>query len=198
MNVLMGEIVRTALRRLIRTFALLGNLQGDGYSGREMKSYHMAAFTLAMTYLLIIVGGIVHATESSLACPDWPLCFGQWMPEMKGKVAIEHGHRLLAAFVGFCTLVVATLVFLEKKPWSLKKWSLIAVVLVVGQGVLGGITVIYKLPTIVSTSHLSTAMAFSCVLVFLVLALRPQDGPAIPSVGRSRLKSPLGFCTRRL
>ena len=50
------------------------------------------------------MGGLVHNTRSSLACPDWPLCFGHVFPKMEGGVLVEHSHRLVAATVTFLAL----------------------------------------------------------------------------------------------
>ena len=51
------------------------------------------AIALAVaTYLLILIGGLVHGTGSSLACPDWPTCYGTMMPRMEGGVLVEHGQ----------------------------------------------------------------------------------------------------------
>jgi len=47
---------------------------------------YLAAGTACLTWLLILVGGIVHGTGSSLACPDWPTCYGSFFPEMTGGV----------------------------------------------------------------------------------------------------------------
>ena len=70
---------------------------------------------MLLTFALVTLGGVVHNTESSLACPDWPLCFGQVMPEMEGGVAIEHSHRLLATLVvlGVLLLVLGIVRFGE-------------------------------------------------------------------------------------
>ena len=55
------------------------------------------------TFLLILVGGLVNPTGSSLACPDWPLCHGSAFPPMVGGILYEHSHRLAATTVGLTT-----------------------------------------------------------------------------------------------
>src|SRR5438045_8796974 len=64
----------------------------------------LAAAAAFLTVVLIVAGGLVTNTESGLACPDWPTCFGSPMPKMVGGVAVEHTHRLIATAVGLCTL----------------------------------------------------------------------------------------------
>ena len=64
-----------------------------------MLEYRLAGATAAATFVLLVIGGMVHATGSSLACPDWPLCYGQFFPAMEGGVLYEHGHRLVALAV---------------------------------------------------------------------------------------------------
>ncbi len=133
-----------------------------------MSIRHVSLVTIILTFILINLGGYVHNTESSLACPDWPLCYGQVFPKMEGGILIEHSHRLLASLVGFCTII---LVFLHTKariasPHAFRV-SIAALVLVIFQGVLGGLTVIYKLPTMVSTAHLGTSMIFFATMIYL-------------------------------
>src|SRR5216683_686671 len=64
----------------------------------------LAAAAAFLTLVLIVAGGLVTNTDSGLACPDWPTCFGSPMPHMVGGVAVEHTHRLIATAVGLCTL----------------------------------------------------------------------------------------------
>ena len=60
------------------------------------RSY--AALVVLVTGL-IVLGASVRAFEAGLACPDWPLCFGQIIPEMNLEVAFEFGHRVMAGGV---------------------------------------------------------------------------------------------------
>lgn len=139
----------------------------------RMKSRKLALVITLLTFSLILLGGIVHGTDSSLACPDWPLCYGTLFPEMKGNIAVEHGHRLLAAMVGLLTIILA--VFLRKEfpeNRGLHRLGLAALFLVIFQGVLGGITVLYKLSDLVSTAHLGMSMIFFSTLLLIVLTLR--------------------------
>src|SRR2546426_6900815 len=64
----------------------------------------LAAAAAFLTLVLIVAGGLVTNTDSGLACPDWPTCFGSPMPHMVGGIAVEHTHRLIATAVGLCTL----------------------------------------------------------------------------------------------
>lgn len=140
-----------------------------------MKKRSLAIGLAVLTFLLILLGGVVHNTGSSLACPDWPTCYGSLMPEMKGGVAIEHSHRLLASSVGLLTILLAILLFKNK---DLRRWGLLAVFLVVFQGILGGVTVFYRLPTIVSTAHLGMSFLFFALVLSLVHKISPPPIPA--------------------
>lgn len=147
-----------------------------------------------LTFALIVLGGVVHSTGSSLACPDWPLCYGQVFPEMVGGVAIEHSHRLLASLIGLL-MVIATIQVWRNRRINIRTRQLttVALVLVIAQGTLGGITVIYQLPTAISTAHLATAMAFFALLVTLSLRTHRDLRPFPRSLAASKLKQLWSF-----
>ncbi len=121
---------------------------------------------VVLTLCLMMLGGVVHGTGSSLACPDWPTCYGSLMPKMEGNIAIEHGHRLFATFVGLLTIILMVSL-LKSSDRSLKRLGVAALVLVIIQGVLGGLTVIYQLPDLISTAHLGTSMVFLATLTVI-------------------------------
>ena len=125
-------------------------------SRRTLRVIHgLAVAAAAATYLLILIGGLVHGTGSSLACPDWPTCYGTMMPKMEGGVLVEHSHRLAAGTVMILTLVLTISMYVSKQPLHrrLRPVAALAMSLVVVQALLGGITVLLRLPTPVSTMH---------------------------------------------
>jgi protoheme IX farnesyltransferase len=149
---------------------------------RPVVVHRFAVATTVATYLLILIGGLVHGTGSSLACPDWPTCYGTLMPKMEGGVLVEHSHRLAAATVVILTLALAALLTATRdaRLRPLRPFGWLAVGLVVVQALLGGITVLLRLPTPVSTAHTATSLLF--FLTLLYVAVRSRAAPA-PTTG---------------
>ena len=122
-----------------------------------------------MTFFLILAGGLVTSTGSGLSVPDWPLSYGQVFPPMVGGIRFEHTHRVIAGFVGLCTLALSIAFFVKEKRRWVRFLSAGAFLLVILQAALGGITVIYLLPAAVSVAHACLAQTFFCALVSLAL-----------------------------
>lgn len=143
-----------------------------------IRLHQLAALTAATTFTLLLLGNVVWGTGSSLACPDWPTCHGSFFPEMRGGVLFEHSHRLLGAAVGVLTIGMAWLASREERRRRLVIASLGAVAIVVLQGVLGGLTVLLRLPALVSIAHLATAMAFFTLLLWISWRARGSGAPS--------------------
>jgi heme a synthase len=131
--------------------------------------HRFAVLTAGATFVLLFAGGLVTSTGSGLAVPDWPLAFGQFFPEMVGGVLFEHGHRLVASVVGLLTLVLAGWVVLRDTRPAVRLLGLSALAAVILQGVLGGITVLYKLPLAVSVTHACLAQIFFGLTITLAV-----------------------------
>jgi cytochrome c oxidase assembly protein subunit 15 len=138
--------------------------------GFFMLEHRFANVVAGATFLLLVIGGTVNPTGSSLACPEPTfVCNGELFPKMVGGVFYEHGHRLAAMTVGLLQIVLTVLLIRRGHKW-LGALLLGAVIL---QGLLGAITVKYKLPWYVSTAHLMLAMSYFGALVWTSFRMRP-------------------------
>lgn len=132
----------------------------------------VATVLTAVTYVLLVFGSAVRVHGAGLACPDWPLCFGEVVPAFDFQVYMEFGHRVLAGLVslGFVGLSVSVLrdPRLRARMWPL---TLIAAVALGSQVILGGLTVLELLAEWTVASHLVTGNAFCLLLLLHALIL---------------------------
>ncbi|MGH7895859.1 MAG: COX15/CtaA family protein [Candidatus Binatia bacterium] len=132
--------------------------------------------TAGATFVLLFIGGLVTSTGSGLAVPDWPLSFGQVFPAMVGGVLFEHGHRLAASTVGALVLTLAVWTVMREPRPGVRLLGTLMLFAVILQGVLGGITVLYKLPLGVSVTHACLAQIFFCLAVTMAVVTGPAWG----------------------
>jgi cytochrome c oxidase assembly protein subunit 15 len=129
--------------------------------------HRFAVLTAGCTLALIFIGGLVTSTGSGLAVPDWPLSYGMLMPPMVGGVFFEHGHRMAATLVGFLTTILAVWTARREPRAGVRRLAWAALLAVVAQGVLGGLTVKLLLPAPVSVAHACLAQTFFCIVIAL-------------------------------
>ena len=150
-----------------------------------MKSIRIAAWAgVVVTYFLIALGGTVLATNSGLSCPDWPLCYGQAYYSGTYQVFLEQFHRFTAATVSILiVLLLIGIIAWARKDRALLTMGIAAPMLLAIQIVLGGLTVLWKLPPQIITAHLGTALAiFAIVITIAVLSGKPaRRGDGLPS-----------------
>src|SRR5258706_6501145 len=166
----------------------------------EKPWLHRYAILLAVcTLLLVAAGASVTSNQAGLSVPDWPLSYGKVMPEMKGGVFYEPGHRMLATLVGFLTVIMAIWLWRADERRWMRNLGLAALAAVILQGVLGGMTVIFMLPKPVSISHACLAQLFFSTTLAIALftspawkrGARPVDEAAEPQLRWLAIAAPV-------
>jgi heme a synthase len=144
----------------------------------------LAVTTLALTLLLVALGGAVRATGSGLACPDWPFCYGKVIPRQADippetnftlvNVWLEHSHRLVASVVG---LLIAVLLVWAIVSYRRRKGVLLpavaAAIAVNVQAALGALVVLRLLLPELVTAHLGMAMVVIASLILMTVNAGP-------------------------
>lgn len=148
--------------------------------------HRYAKLVAACTLLLIAAGGMVTSTGSGLSVPDWPTSYG-WnmftfpLSRWVGGIKYEHSHRLIASTVGFLTIGLAILAWrVEPRRW-VRRLAFACLGAVILQGVLGGVTVLLKLPPSVSIAHAGLAQIFFCLTVSVAVVTSPRWRNAAPA-----------------
>jgi len=132
------------------------------------------------TIILMAIGSATRVMNAGLACPDWPLCYGEVVPvkQMNLQVFLEWFHRLDAALIGISALSLAIMSWWNRRvlpdwlPWA----ATFALGLIFFQGILGGLTVTQLLRFDIVTAHLGTALLFFTTLLVIGTALLPYQG----------------------
>ena len=163
----------------------------------------LAIAATAITYLLIAVGGLVRASGAGLGCPDWPRCFGSWIPPASAAALppgfdpaqfnptlmwTEYLNRLLGVTVGFAILAATVSAWRHHRHQRRILWPVVAAVLLTGfQGWLGGRVVAHELAAWIVTVHMLVALVIVALLLVAVLeSLTPAAAPP-PPPSRRRL-----------
>ncbi|AKG21920.1 COX15/CtaA family protein [Calothrix sp. 336/3] len=134
------------------------------------------------TLILMAIGSATRVMNAGLACPDWPLCYGELVPtqQMNLQVFLEWFHRLDAALIGISAIALVGMSWWYRKllpswlPWA----ASFAAFLIVFQGILGGLTVTELLRFDIVTAHLGTALLFFTTLLVIGTALTPYQATA--------------------
>ncbi len=156
-------------------------MAGTEPAARTSRGVHrLAVVTTGATLLLIAMGGAVRATDSGLACPDWPACYGMWIPPADLHMWLEHSHRLWAGAVGLAVLALVIMTWRNRRTdrWSWRA-SVLTGVLILVQAGLGAAVVLLHLRAGLVTSHLG--MSLIVVAALIAIAIRTGQ-PATPSV----------------
>jgi cytochrome c oxidase assembly protein subunit 15 len=154
--------------------------------------HRYATLVAVCTLFLVVAGASVTSKEAGLSVPDWPLSYGQVIPEMTGGVLFETGHRLIAQVVGILTIILAIWISrIEKRAW-MRRLGWLALGGVVAQGLLGGATVLLLQPAPISIAHACLAQLFFSVTVAIAVFTSQnwQQGPEpVEDYGQPSLRS---------
>ena len=167
-------------------------LQSDNRGLNRLSSFQrLALWTTATTYFLILVGGLVRASGAGLGCPDWPRCFGGWVPPMSAAelppqfdpsqfnptlMWTEYLNRLLGMAVGFLILTTAVSAWRHHRRDRRILWTTIAALLLTGfQGWLGGRVVAHELAAWIVTVHMIVALVIVQMLLYVTVRAFPPD-----------------------
>lgn len=150
--------------------------------GRLTSFQRLALTTTATTYFLIFVGGLVRASGAGLGCPDWPRCFGTWLPPLSAAdlppqfafeqfnatlMWTEYLNRVLGVLVGFLILATLILAWRRHRRTVAIFWPTLAAFLLVGvQGWLGGVVVEHELAPWIVTVHMLLALVIVSLLLY--------------------------------
>jgi cytochrome c oxidase assembly protein subunit 15 len=156
----------------------------------------LAMVAVAATFLLVVAGGLVTSHEAGLAVVDWPNTFGYNMflyplTRMTGGIYYEHAHRLFGSLVGLATIGLALVLWRARAEAVVQRLALVAVVLVVLQGLLGGLRVTGSLtlstdpgdmaPSIaLAVAHGVLGQVFLALMVGLAVASAPSFRRTVP------------------
>ncbi|GAB3923842.1 COX15/CtaA family protein [Larkinella terrae] len=177
---------------------------------REHLFRRLALLTVITIYLLIVAGGIVRSTGSGMGCPDWPRCFGRWVPpteasqlppnyqeiygaKLKGEIEfnaaktwIEYVNRLLGAFAGLLVfgLLVVSIPYLRNDK-RVFYGSLLSFILIGLNGWLGSRVVATELAPYLVTLHMLLAILVVFVLLY-VMTVSYSGRVTIESVNRNK------------
>ncbi len=154
-----------------------------------------AFMTVGATFILLVIGGLVSSKGVGMAVPDWPTTFGENMftfpfSKMVGGIFYEHSHRLMGSLVGFLTIGLTTLIWWKEERRWLKWLSVIALISVILQGIMGGLRVI-EISTFYAVAHGAFAHLFFALIVSIALFLTDfwrNSGLDTPEVDHTALR----------
>lgn len=161
----------------------------------------LALTTTFVTYVLIAVGGLVRASGAGLGCPDWPRCFGSWIPPVSAEALppqfdatqfnptlmwTEYLNRVLGMAVGFAIVATTVSAWRQHRGHGRVVWPIVAAVVLTGfQGWLGGRVVAHELAPWIVTVHMVVALVIVQLLLWATMEslVAGRPAPVHPSPG---------------
>ncbi len=147
---------------------------------KKQLFFQSAVISTILSYLLIFVGGLVRVSGSGMGCPDWPRCFGRWIPptnvdQIPSHIDptsfnivlawIEYGNRSLGVIVGFSIIILNVIaIYYFRKELKLLVSAILSLILVGANGGLGALVVSSVLDPFLVSLHMILALILVSVL----------------------------------
>lgn len=163
-----------------------------GEPGSLNRFRRLTFATAVLTIVLIVIGGVVRISESGLGCgpagsglEGWPLCNGAVLPFAGGATLVEFTHRVVAGAVAMLVALLTWLAWRQHRDHRWLVWGATsALILILAQAVLGGLTVEHDLDAVLVAIHLGVAMVLLAILLAMFRAARSRDREsALPATG---------------
>lgn len=160
-----------------------------------MKNFRISAIISSVSvYFLIFIGGLVRTAGAGLGCPDWPKCFGSWIPPTNVSQLppdidpaqfnfvlawIEYGNRLIGVTIGFLIIGTGYMAFKHARKYPQILYTTISSVLLVGFiGWQGGKVVETELEPVIISMHMVLSLGLTCMLLFVTQKSYYVDNPS--------------------
>ncbi len=156
------------------------------------RLHGFAVFSACLTLILISAGALVTSNDAGLSIPDWPLAYNSLLPPFIGGIRYEFTHRVIAACEVAISLIFAVWLWRAEPRKKVQNFGWIAVGVVCAQAVLGGMTVIFRQPVLVSVAHATLAQLFFCTVVSLAFFTSRwwwQDVSTMEDIGAPRVRT---------
>jgi cytochrome c oxidase assembly protein subunit 15 len=156
------------------------------------RYFIVASVALVALTVIVFTGAAVRVTGSGLGCPNWPQCYknGRLVAELNSHAWIEFGNRMFTGFVAISAIAAGLLAF-SRRPFR-RDLAVLGVLLplgVVGQAVMGGLTVLYGLAPGWVMAHFLLSMAILVAAGALAWRARPAYGAEAPAADRATTRA---------
>lgn len=147
--------------------------------------WRMALISTIATYVLIFIGGLVRVSGAGLGCPDWPKCFGRWIPPTDVSQLppgmdpalfnftlawIEYFNRLSGVIVGVLIAITAVVALLRARRYPAILWpAVVAALLTAFQGWQGSVVIASELEPFVVSVHMFLALIIVSLLIWVTV-----------------------------
>ena len=141
----------------------------------ETTFRRLAVLALVSLFLIVASGATVRLTGSGLGCENWPRCGETVLPAKDFNAYVEFGNRVVGFLVGLASLAAAFAAWRARISRRLFLATLALPLLVLAQGILGGVTVLFELHPLIVMGHFLLSLVALAIAVVVVLGAYAAD-----------------------